>query len=425
VGHEVELAAFQFRFLGGSMGEVAGERLARGFERAAARGVPFVLCTATGGARMQEGMRALVQMPKVVVARLELAHAHQPFIAVLGNPTTGGVYASAGALADVSVAEEGATVGFAGPRLVQRFTGQPLRRESHSAQAAWSCGLVDAVVPRAALRAYVRRALEVLRPDDASTPSVISSEADATAMPSDAWEAVEAVRRPGRLGGRDLVEALADGRVTLSGDRSGSDDPGLVAALIRVEGRRALILATDREHALGPCAFRKAQRSIAIAERLRIPVVTLVDTPGADPSERAEAGGVAHAIAALFETMLTAAIPTLCVVTGQGGSGGALALAVADSLFAFSDSTFSVTAPEAAAEILWRDAERAPEAARLLRLTAPSLLALGIADALIDRPLSKASLRETVVSHLERSQLAGDSPEERSARRLERWRNCV
>ncbi|MDQ3646633.1 MAG: acetyl-CoA carboxylase carboxyl transferase subunit beta, partial [Actinomycetota bacterium] len=146
-GDAVVIAGFDFRFLGGSMGEVAGERLARALERAAEDKVTFLLRTATGGARMQEGMRALVQMPKVVAARLALADARQPMIAVLGHPTTGGVLASLGALADVTVAERGATIGFAGPRVVQTFTGRPLAAGSHTAESAFDHGLVDAVVP--------------------------------------------------------------------------------------------------------------------------------------------------------------------------------------------------------------------------------------------------------------------------------------
>ena len=423
VGHEVELAAFQFRFMGGSMGEVAGERLALAFERAAARRVPFVLCAATGGARMQEGMRALVQMPKAVVARLALAGAHQPFIAVLGNPTTGAVYASVGALADITVAEEEATVGVSGPRIVQRFTARPLPRGSHTAEMALERGLVDASVPRAALRAHVRRALEVLRPDDAEGARRPAPRA-AGNVPSDPWEAVEAARRRERPTGRALINAVSDAEVMLCGDRAGNDDPALVAALVRVDGRRALVLALDREHQPGPPAYRKARRCIAIAERLRLPVVTLVDTPGADPSERSEGAGLARSIAELFEAMLTVETPTLCVVTGLGTSAGALAFAVADSLFAFGDAIFTVTAPEAAAEILWRDADRAPEAARLLELTAPSLLRLGIADALVDGPLQPAALREVVTLHLARLGERAPPAEERRARRLERWRHC-
>jgi acyl-CoA carboxylase subunit beta len=423
VGHDVELAAFQFRFMGGSMGEVAGERLARAFERAAMRRVPFVLCAATGGARMQEGMRALVQMPKAMVARLSLAGAHQPFIAVLGNPTTGGVYASVGALADITVAEEEATVSVSGPRIVQRLTAQPLLPGSHSAEMAAECGLVDATVPRAALRAYVRRALEVLRPDDPGAV-VRPSARTSGSVPADPWDAVEAVRRRERPTGKALVDALGDSEVLLCGDRAGADDPALVAALVRLDGRRLLVLALDREHQPGPPAYRKARRCIAIAERLRMPVVTLVDTPGADPSERSERSGLARSIAELFEAMLTVDTPTLCILTGLGTSGGALAFAVADALFAFGDAVFTVTAPEAAAEILWRDADRAPEAARLLRLTAPSLLRLGIADALVDGPLSPATLREVVAHHLGRLGEGAQPEEERRARRLERWRHC-
>jgi acyl-CoA carboxylase subunit beta len=423
VGHDVELASFQFRFMGGSMGEVAGERLARAFERAATRKVPFVLCASTGGARMQEGMRALVQMPKAVVARLTLARAHQPFIAVLGNPTTGGVYASVGALADVTVAEEGATVGFAGPRIVQRFTAQPLRRGSHTAEMAAERGLVDASVPRAALKAYVRRALEVLRPEEPNS-GVGSASPAGGSVPADPWALVEAVRERTRPTGRGLVDAVSDSDVTLCGDRSGADDPALVAALVRLEGRRALVLALDREHLPGPGAYRKARRCLAIAERLRIPVVSLVDTRGADPSEHSEGSGLACAIAELFQAMLAVDTPTLCVVTGMGTSGGALALAVADALFAFGDAVFSVTGPEAAAEILWRDADRAPEAARLLKLTAPDMLRLGIADALVDGPLSLPILREVVSNHLARLDEDPSSGEQRRARRLERWRNC-
>jgi acetyl-CoA carboxylase carboxyl transferase subunit beta len=212
--------------------------------------------------------------------------------------------------------------------------------------------------------------------------------------------------------------------VTLRGDRSGADDPGLVAALVRLQGRRALVLAFDREHLPGPAAYRKARRCLAIAERLRIPVVSLVDTRGADPSEHSEGSGLARAIAELFEAMLTVDTPTLCVVTGMGTSGGALALAVADALFAFGDAVFAVTGPEAAAEILWRDADRAPEAARLLRLTAPDMLHLGIADALVDAPLSLPALRELVSGHLARLGADSSSGEQRLARRLERWRNC-
>ncbi|MGH2729875.1 MAG: carboxyl transferase domain-containing protein, partial [Actinomycetota bacterium] len=165
-GHAVELAEFEFGFLGGSMGEVAGERLARAIERAARRSVPFVLHTATGGARMQEGMRALVQMPKVVAARIELGPSHQPFVAVLGHPTTGGVLASLCALADVTLAIEGSVIGFAGPPLVEQFTGRSLAPGSHTAGSKYTFGLVDDVVAPAETPKRVAHVLDVLADDD-------------------------------------------------------------------------------------------------------------------------------------------------------------------------------------------------------------------------------------------------------------------
>jgi acetyl-CoA carboxylase carboxyl transferase beta subunit len=418
-GQQVEVAAFDFSFIGGSMGEVAGERLARALERAARRSVPLVLYTSTGGARMQEGMRALAQLPKLVAARLTLSRAHQPLIAVLGNPTTGGVLAGLGALADVTLAEERATIGFAGPRIAQRFTGRALPPDSHTAESALSHGLVDAVLPRRAVRRHVGHCLSVLRPDD---PGSHAPPPPPEETRRDAWGALQSVRSPARLAGHALLGAVAERHLVLRGDRAGEDDHGLIAALGRVSGLRALLLALDRDAAPGPSAFRKARRCLEIARRLDIPVVTFIDTPGADLSQSAEARGIAWAVAELMEAMMSVPVPTLAVVTGEGGSGGALALGCADTLLACVDATFSVIAPEAAAEILWRDPRRAPEAARVLRIAAPELIRLGIADALLEGPPSPEGLRAAVAHHLWRLGRIGGSPGERIARRHARWR---
>jgi acetyl-CoA carboxylase carboxyl transferase subunit beta len=415
-GYEVELALFSFAFMGGSMGEVVGERLARALERATDRRVPFVLATATGGARMQEGMRALVQMPKLVSARRALAQARVPYIAVLGNPTTGGVLASLGALADVTIAEAGATIGFAGPRVARAATGRPLSARSHSAESAYDHGLVDALAPRDELAGTIARALDVLAPDDpepvtADPPSIKGS-------PPDAWAAISAARRPQRARAPELARAMCSPSFELRGDRVGSADPALYAALGRVLGRRCLVLALDREHAPGPGAYRSARRVLAIATRLELPVVTLIDTRGADPGEDSEAGGIAWEIAATFEALLSAPVPVVAVVTGEGGSGGALALACGDLLYAYQGAVFSVIAPELAAEILWRDVRRADEAARLLKPSAPDLAALGIADGLLPEPPEPHLLARVVAGALDR--LAGRSF---PADRLARWRS--
>ena len=413
---DVVIAAFDFSFFGGSMGEVAGERLAAAMERAASSGLPFVLRTATGGARMQEGMRSLIQMPKVVSARIELGVAGRPFIAVLGHPTTGGVLASLGALADVTVAEAGATIGFAGPRVAARFTGSELPEGSHTATSAYAAGLVDEIVSSSDAHAYVASLLKVLRPAD-PIPVEAPPGGEASA-PADAWDLVEAVRAASHPKAPDVMRGAAESFVELRGDRAGGDDPAVVAALARIAGRTVLTLALDRDHHPGPHGFRKARRCVAIAGRLRIPVVTFIDTRGADPSADSEAHGVAWEIAQLFEAMLQTPVPVVAIVTGEGGSGGALAFGAGDRLLAFSRSIFSVIGPEGAAEILWRDAARAPDAARALKLTARDLLDIGIADEIIEGTATSEAVAFAIASALDE---LGDEPDRASARRA-RWR---
>jgi acetyl-CoA carboxylase carboxyl transferase subunit beta len=418
-GRECELAVFDFDFFGGSMGEVTGERLARAMERAAERAVPFVLVTSTGGARMQEGMRSLVQMSKVVSARLALGDSGQTFVAVLSHPTTGGVLASLAGLADYTVAVAGATVGFAGPRLVERQTERPLREGSHRAESALAAGLVDAVVPPGEARETVARLLEILSPDELSVSAETSPglrDVSAETSP-DAWASVEAARDPGRAAAPDLAAEVLDPSAELRGDRAGKDDPGVRVFLGRAHGRRVLVVALDRRHPPGPHAYRKAIRALGVASRLDIPVVTLVDTPGADASEDSEAEGVAWAIAATFEAMLAAPVPILAIVTGEGGSGGALALASGDRLLVYDDTIFSVIGPELAAEILFRDPGRAQEAAGLLKPTAADLVELGIADELLPGPPDADSISHVLAYHLDLLQ-NGDP-----ARRRRRWRS--
>lgn len=420
-GHRVELAVFCFAFLGGSMGEVAGERLARALERAAKRRVPFVLRTATGGARMQEGMRSLIQMPKVVAARLELGQAHEAFIAILGHPTTGGVLASLGALADITIAESDATIGFAGPRVAERFTGQPLPSDSHTAASAFRNGLVDAVVEPGLVPRAIGDILGCLAPSGRG-PGAPQERQEGAAEQIDAWDAVQRARSPQRRAGRWLVAAISDSFLEVRGDRAGGDDPAVITGIARIEGRPAVGIALDPQHAPTPTGFRKARRCLELAARLDLPLVTLVDTRGADPSASSEAAGIGWEIARLFEAMLTLPVPTLAIVTGEGGSGGALAFATTDRLVAFEDSIFSVIAPEGAAEILWKDATRAPEAARTLKLTATDLRDLGIADEVEPGPMDAAALKKAVTYHLDL--LMSETPRgaDLVANRRRRWR---
>lgn len=414
-GRPVEIAEFDFEVFGGSMGMVVGESLALGLERAAERGVPFVLHTRTGGARMQEGMAALAQMAKVVVARKTLAESHQPLIVVLDDPTTGGVLASIASLADVTFARAGSTIAFAGPRVAEVFLGRALLGSTHNAESALSNGLIDDVFDGPELAAAVGRVIDVL-----AEPAGESAEAPAGLQTAelDPWAAVVGARSETRPRGPELVALACTDHVVLRGDRAGRDDPGIVCAMGRVHGRAAMWLAFDRTSPPGPSAYRKAQRCMDIAERLRLPIVTLIDTPGANPAETSEAGGIAWAISSTFDRLLSIDVPVVSVVTGEGGSGGALALTVADYVLAYEGAIFSVISPEAAAAILWRDPTRASEAATSLKLTAATLRELGIADALLAEPLEAEYLADAVAYHLD----VLSTQKDLAASRRRRWR---
>jgi acetyl-CoA carboxylase carboxyl transferase beta subunit len=411
-GTDIEMAVFDFAFIAGSMGEVAGERLARALERAARRSVPFVLVTSSGGARMQEGMISLVQMPKLAVARLHLAEAHQPLIAVLEDPTTGGVLASVAGLADVTAAVEGATIGFAGPRVVQRFTGA-LPQSSHTAATAFESGLVDALIGPDDRHSWLRAVVGMVGPNAPDSSAAQRPES----APSDTAGVHPA--------GPDLLIAASEGTIELRGDRAGADDRAVVTAIARLGGHRVVVLALDHRLSPGPSAYRKARRVLGIAARLDLPVLTIIDSHGADPSPTSESSGIAWAIAELIEAMLSAPVPIIAVVTGEGGSGGALALATGDVLLAYESSVFSVIAPEAAAEILWRDGGRAAEAAELLKLGARDLLEFGIADALISDPVEPGSLVDAVTYHLGLLADADRTSETRVRDRRRRWRGIA
>ncbi len=414
--------SFEFEVFGGSMGVVAGERIARAFERAVSRHVAVIALTASGGARMQEGMPALAQMAKTVLARRGLTAAGLPFLAYMSHPTTGGVYASFASLADVLWAEPGATIGFAGPRVAEQVA--PLEDESHTAEFSLANGLVDDVIAiedlGAAARAFLRATIEPDEPD-ASREAV-----DSPTTAARGWELVELARHPDRPSGRRILDGIAEGFVELRGDRAGVDDAGLATGVARIAGRRTGLIALDRTRP-SPSAYRKAYRSLRFSGALGLPLVTLIDTPGADPSSGAEAGGIARTIATAFRTVLEHPGPSVAVVTGEGGSGGGLALAVCDRVLVCENAIFSVIAPESAAAILRRgDVEGV---AGDLRLSAQDLVAFGIADAVVPEPPRGAhvdpdafvrAIGEAIGRTL--SELSAIPNERRLGARRDRWR---
>lgn len=414
-GLEVVAARGRFDVLGGSMGRAHGERIATALAVARERGLPFVAHTASGGARMQEGMLSLVQMSRAAEGMRALREAGLPSLALLGHPTTGGVFASYGSLCDVLLAEDGATIGFAGPRVVEAFTGRPVGDDSHTARTALAAGLVDEVVDVGSARAALTGWIALVHPArrGGALPEVRRPDVSATAL--SAWEAVERARAAGRPSVRDLLPTVFDGHRELVGDRAGADDPAAVAAVARLGGRSLVVIGMDhraggtdgnRAGAPGAAGFRKLRRALTLAERWGMAVVALVDTGGADPSPRSEGAGLAAAIAETFVAVLSVRAPTLAIVTGEGGSGGALAIAATDRLVMQDDAVFEVIAPEGAAAILHRDPTRAHEVADALEPTAPALLARGIVDGVLPGPTTSdpstaaAALRAEIAASL-------------------------
>jgi acetyl-CoA carboxylase carboxyl transferase subunit beta len=371
----------RFEVLGGSMGVVHGEKVVRALDRAVELGLPAVCVTRSGGARMQEGMVSLVQMGRVAAALRRHREAGLLSVAVLRGPTTGGVLASYASLCDVQVAEAGALVGFAGPRVVADVTGEEVGGRSHTAETAHAAGLVDAVVPTDDLRAWVRGALGL---DDVPPPTrtlPLGPSPVPAAAATGAWAEVVAARRADRPSGLDVAARTCASWVGLA-----APDPTVRTALARVGTRRVVVVASDRHAGTGrpgPAAYRQARRAVALAGRLRLPIVTLVDTPGAEPGAAAENDGIAAEIAATFAALDGVDVPTVSVCVGEGGSGGALALAWADVLLLQEHAFFSVIGPESAAVILERDASRAPAVAEVLALTSADLLRLGIVDEVV------------------------------------------
>lgn len=370
-----------FDAIGGSMGLVHGELVVRAYDRAADLGLPIVVVTRSGGARMQEGMVSLIQMARTAAAARRHAAAGLLSVAVHRSPTTGGVFASYGSLGDLRVAEAGATIGFAGPRVVEQTTGEAIDGSSHTAETALAAGLVDAVVPADELLPWVRAALGLdaspLRAPRAPTPVRPAPTPDAGA-----WGEVERARAFGRPTGVHVAAAATTSWTELG---AGSD-PALRTGIATIGGRRVVVIASDRYAnggRPGPAGFRLAQRGVALAGRLGLPLVTFVDTPGADPGSVAENGGIAGEIARTFAALAELPTASVAICVGEGGSGGALALAAADRLLVQEHAVFSVIGPEGAAAILERDAGRAPEVAPRLRLTSTDLLDLGIVDAVV------------------------------------------
>ena len=427
-GRPVVLISLEFDFLGGTMGSVVGEKVARAFRVATRKKLPVVSILASGGARIQEGMLALMQMAKTATAVSEHHAARLPYISVLTNPSFGGTFASFGSLGDILIGEPGAQIGFVGARVVEGTIAERIPKAERQAETLLRHGMIDMVAPRRALRNQLAVLVSELTPDrSAGWPTV---QLAPTPKPSrSASEVIELARSPDRPRAADYVDRIFSSFTELHGDRCYGDDPAILGGIADLRGRSLVLIAQTGQVMPMPEGYRKAHRLLRLAGKFQLPVVTLVDTPGAFPGLEAEHRGIALTIGENLATLAAIEVPVVNVVIGEGGSGGALALGLADVILMQENAIYSVIAPEGAAAILLRDASKTDELVTGLKLRAHDLLELGVIDGIVPEPPGGAHrdpdaaarlLMERVVHHL--SQLAGTKPRRLVRNRADRFR---
>ena len=467
-GQDTVIGVCDGRFMMSSMGEVVGEKITRAVERATREKLPVILFTCSGGARMQEGILSLMQMAKTSAALKRHSDAGLLYVTVLTDPTTGGVTASFAMLGDIILAEPGALLGFAGPRVIEQTIGQKLPKGFQRAKFLVEHGFVDAIVERPKLRETLGEILRMHSRDSVLERTLEgtaseAAEAGEKELPegagngqagasdardglklhnqvAEAWDRVQISRMKDRPVGSDYIHALFTDFMEFHGDRYYRDDRAIIGGIAYFHGMPVTVIAQEKgtntkeniEHNFGmpsPDGYRKALRLMKQAEKFGRPVICFVDTPGAFCGLEAEERGQGEAIARNLFEMSGLTVPVLSIVIGEGGSGGALAMAVADEVWMLENSIYSILSPEGFASILWKDSSKAKEAAEVMKLTAGDLYELGMVEHVFLEPshYTVQNLKEVTREMDEKirefiGQYGALTAEEISERRYQRFR---
>ena len=415
-GHEVVLAVCDSHFMMASMGKVVGEKLTRAIEKATERKVPVIIVACSGGARMQEGIHSLMQMAKTAAALKRHSDAGLLYVSVLTDPTTGGVTASFAMLGDVILAEPKALIGFAGPRVIRQTTGEKLPDGFQRAEFLLEKGMIDAIIERKNMREELGKLLRLHNQKAAETfaskASIFQTDPieekhsdKENKKEKSAWERVELSRSPARCTAGDYIDQIFEDFTELHGDRCFGDDGAVIGGIATLSGIPVTVIGQQkgkntRENIrcnfgmASPEGYRKALRLMKQAEKFHRPIICFVDTPGAACGIGAEERGQGRAIAENLSEMSGLKVPVLSIVIGEGGSGGALALAVANEVWMMENATYSILSPEGFASILWKDGKRAKEAAGIMKITAKDLKELGVIEWIVPEvePAQKKNL---------------------------------
>lgn len=406
-GEDIVLGICDSRFMMASMGHVVGEKITCAIERATALNLPVFIFCCSGGARMQEGIVSLMQMEKTSAAIRKHGDAGLLYCSILTDPTTGGVTASFAMLGDGIMAEPGALVGFAGPRVIKQTIGQELPEGFQTSEFLVEHGIIDGIVKRENLKKTIyflvkthqcngKKTYADYRPNEEFhfELSETLKEQSWFSTPRSAWEKVKAVRQVERPSASDYISHIFDFFVESHGDRAFRDDKAMIGGLAFLDGQPVTIIADEKGKDFKECqernfgmpmpeGYRKALRLMKQAEKFNRPVISFVNTSGAFCGIEAEERGQGEAIARNLMEMSSLKVPVLCLMIGEGGSGGALATAVGNEVWMMENATYSILSPEGFASILWKDANRAKEASEVMNITAQDLKRLGVIEEII------------------------------------------
>lgn len=403
-GEPAVIGVCETRFMMGSMGHVVGEKITRAIERATELKLPVFIFCASGGARMQEGIVSLMQMAKTSAAIQRHGEAGLLYSTILTDPTTGGVTASFAMLGDVIMAEPGALIGFAGPRVIKQTIGQELPEGFQTAEFLLEHGFIDGIVKRENLKKTMYFLIKTHQQKEGNYADFqkdfhfelheIVKERSWKTLPITAWEKVKAVRQVGRPSATDYIEYIFDFFVEAHGDRGYRDDKAIVGGIAFLDGQPVTVIADVKGKDVKECqernfgmpmpeGYRKALRLMKQAEKFNRPIISFVNTSGAFCGIEAEERGQGEAIARNLLEMSALKVPVLCILIGEGGSGGALATAVGNEVWMMENATYSILSPEGFASILWKDSAKAEQASEVMNITAQDLKRLGIIEQII------------------------------------------
>lgn len=402
------IAVTDYTFMVGAMNSVVGEKLARAIDRATEQRQPIVLvCGSGGGAMMYEGIVSLMQMPIVVGALAAHTQAGLMSIGILTEASFGGVMASWASLTNITLAEPKAKIGFVGSRVVGGKMLEKAPRGFRTAEYQQRQGAIDAVVSRAQLKSTIAQLLRwahqpavLMSPGNLPEPVAIhrtdryylvSTAAGQGSLPI--ATVLGCARNPKRPRTLDYVYRIFTDFYELHGDRCNGDDGAIVGGLALLNGLPVVVIGHQKGEKItrnygmaGPVGYRKALRLMDLAEQFKCPLFCFIDTPGADASAASESNGINFALAKCQERLFRLSVPVIAVIIGEGGSGGAVALGVANTVLMLEWATYSVITPDKAAAILWKDESLGLKAAELLKITADDAHRLGVVDGIVNEP---------------------------------------